>query len=309
MFPTTIRLVPSLLIASALGGCDPSSSDKDSGDSLLGEDLVSGCVPVDDQPQSWNETLTFTSPDTSDARASFTSPMTRGHGILRAEVSWSAYAGGPEVGFINAADSRVSAHVYPEDTPSMVAEASLGAGESIDLQATQFGTGLDEEYPITLNVAFAWTPVSDCWEDNSTPDTPVDLPLETTAEAHLVGTHAAFPEDTYYFGSTDDFYQVRVPEGASTLTVDASFASVDGSIAVAVFPLGEDPCYRTDNVYAGGSSASTATLETAVEPGDYVIAVQKWEGGPFETRATRTDDGPTRPDFWQQSYTVTASVN
>ncbi len=309
MNTTARRLSTTLTFVCLAAGCDPTGADKDSGDTLLGEDLVAGCVAVDDLPQSWEETLTFTSPDTTDARTSFTSPMNRGHGILHADVRWSSYAGGPDIGFVNAADARISAQLYPEDTPSMVAEATLGAGEAIDLQATQFGPGLDEEYPITLQVAFSWTPVADCWEDNSQPDAPVDLPLQTVAEAFLIGTHAAFSEDAYYFGSTDDFYRVRVPEGTSRLSVDVSFPVTNASVAVSVFPLGDDPYYRTDNVYAGGSSAPSATLEVDVTPGDYVVAVQKWEGGANEAWASRTDDSPSRPAHWDTPYTLMVSAN
>ena len=120
--------------------------------------------------------------------------------------------------------------------------------------------------------------------------------MSTTAEAFLIGTQR-----------TDDFYRVRVPEGASKLAVDVTYAVTNASVAV--FPLGEDPYNRTDNVYAGGSSAPSATLELDVTPGDTIVAVQKWEGGATEAWASRTDDYPSRPAHWDTPYTLMVSAN
>ncbi len=309
MRPVVCVPLVSLALCAAVG-CEPLGGDtKDSGGALLaGDDLESGCVPVDDTPRSWTETLSFASPEDAEQRSAFTSDMARGHGILRAEVSWSAYHGGPQVGFTNAQEEWVSAHVYPEDTPSLVAETTVGAGGRVELLATQFGTGLDEEYPITLDVAYQWTPVDDCWEDNSTVATLVDLPRDTPVEAMLVGSYASPDDAGFTHLSQDDHYRVRVPEGATTLEVDVSFPVQDGSLAISAFRVGEDSYHRRGETYAGGSYAATTTLSIDAEPGDWIVFVQQWEGPTFLAWATRTDDGPVRPDLWDQPYTLTVTT-
>jgi|GEM_PF-3919741 len=296
---------PMFLVATLSTACTP-TEPKDSGDLLDDIPLTSGCVPIEDEPQAWNETLQFTSQEDAGKTVSFSSPMSRGQGILRAEVSWSPYAGGPDVGFTNGLGEKVSAHVYPEDTPSAVAEAMVGAGDTVVLDATQFGTGLEEEYPITLSVSFSWTPMNDCWEDNTEAGETVDLPLDEPAEALLQGSHGA--TGSYVHLSHDDHYRVQVPEGATRLLVDASFPVTDGSLALSAYRLDEGPTSRTGETYAGGSYSSSATLDVEVTPGDWVVFVQKWEGEAFDAWATKADDGPSRPDSWDTPYTLVARV-
>lgn len=269
----------------------------------------SDCVPITDEPTGFERTLRFETVD-SEPTTSFTSPMTRGQGILRAEASWTPYLGSPSIGFVDENGAEVLAQTYPDDTPNVVAEAMVGAGDTVTLLADQFFPGVDEDYPIEISVRFSFTPIRDCWEENDNVETAARVPLGTPVEGYLGGTFATYPEDAYWHRSTDDHYQVQVPPGASRLTLDASYLSIEGSIAVVVYPADATPSEGSDALYVGGTYGSVGSLEVPVEPGAYNVYVEQWEWrSAFAAWATKEPSQITRPDYWAVPYRLTVTAD
>ena len=284
--------------------CDETEPADTSDDPVVQSD----CDPITDEPTSFERTLRFED-EFSEPTTSFSNPMQRGQGILRAQASWERYHGSPSVGFVNDGGSEVLAQTYPDDTPTVLAEAMVGAGDTVTLLAHQFAPGVPEDYPIEISVQFSFTPIRDCWEENDNIETAATLPLGEEVEGYLGGTYASYPEDDYWQRSTDDHYQVTVPDGASRLVVDAGFESVEGSVAIRVYPADLDPAQGSDRLYVGGSGSSTGTLEVDVEPGLYNVYVEQWEWrSAFQAWATNDPGLESRPDYWDMPYRFTVTA-
>ena len=291
-----------------LAACEPGGSKNDSGDALF-DDRATGCVPVDTTPVSWTETTTIPALH-GEGRVSVTAPGDRGHGLLTAQVSWSAYEGTPAVGFTNAEESLVDQFLTPDDDHQMLlAEAQLRAGDTIELRVGEFmAATTNDAYPLSFSVDFTWQPVADCWEANDTQGSAVDLPRDTPSEAWLLGTHAPTVQEDYTFTEHDDHYRILVPEGATRLIVDIDWPVADGALEALVYSADSEPYFAADYGYSGGEWGGALRLEAEVTPGDWMLNVQYFDGPTFDAWAAKEEDGSQRADVWDTPYTFEARV-
>ncbi len=271
--------------------------------------MVADCVAIEDRSTRFMEQLVLL--DAEDAvRYRFTSPMTRGHGIVRADVTWSSYSGAPSVGFADEEGASVLAQLFPEDAPVAVAEAMLGAGDTVFLAVEQFAAAREQEYPIVLDVELSFEPLPDCWEDNDNQETAARIELDSEVEAWLGGTFAAYPEDAFWYLSQDDHYLVTIPRRSSSMTVQGDFSASEGSIEVTWYAADATPESRQTLMYLGGTNDPTGSVTVDVEPGDYIVYVRKWEDrSPFDAWATKEPGEVERPDYWDTPYHLTVSAS